>query len=209
MKKRRKIDTVKKEFLKEILRLRKFDSENQKNFSSSKLSLKRKQLVLLTESIFFVAYREYENFIRDVFLLYVSGKFYFNRRKVASYLLPKDIFHAEKLIQSSMSKLDWNNPDTIILRSELYLKDGYPIKTPYTTTRTKLDEYRKLRNHIAHNSNVSLEAYKKLLINYYGTLPLKIPAPGEYLLLPDKINLSSYQLLIFFDTIESLAHSYS
>lgn len=201
--KRIKISAAYNDFSSQINSLRSFDATNQTNFQSNKLS--KKQLYFLTESIFFNAFREYENLVRDIFVLYTQEKKRTNGRKVKSYLQPRDFYHAENLIKSSMKFLDWNTPNTIIERSELYLKDGYPIKTPYTTNRTSLVQYKRLRNHIAHNSIESLSGFKKILRSYYGTNPLKIPSVGEYLVLTSKQDATKYHLLEFFDLIEDMA----
>ncbi|MEQ9467393.1 MAG: hypothetical protein RLN88_08280 [Ekhidna sp.] len=202
-KKRIKISAAYNDFIKTINGLRSFDSTNQLNFNKGLLS--KKQIHILSESCFFSAFREYENFVRDIFLLYAQGKKTTSGSKVVSYLNPIDFFHAEKMMQSSMPFLDWNSPDTVIERSELYLKDGYPIKTPYTTNRSKLSDYKKLRNHIAHNSTTSLSAYKKILRVYFRTMPLKTPSVGEYLVLTARADRTKYHLLEFFDLIEDMA----
>lgn len=204
VRKRIKISAAYNDFVKELNRLKTFDKQNQVNFQNGTLT--KKQLHFLTESIFFNSFREYENFVRDIFLLYTQEKKNANNDNVKSFLKPKDFEHAEKLIQSSMSIIDWNSPDTIISRSELYLKDGFPVKTPYSSNRTKLSSYRTLRNHIAHNSSVSLKNYLKVLRAYYGTNPLTIPPVGEYLLLNSHINQHNYTLLDFFDTLEDMAN---
>ena len=204
MKKRIKVSAVYNDFSKELKRLKQLDKNNQINFQNGLLS--NKQIHILVESNFFSVFREYENYIRDIFLLYTQEKCRKNGTNVKSYLKPKDFFHAEKLMQSSLNFLDWNSPDTIIERSEVYLKDGFPIKSPYTINRVKLTEYKKLRNHIAHNSFQSLAAYKKVLRTYYGTNPLSIPSVGEYLLLTSKNDPNKYNLLEFFDLIEDMAN---
>ncbi|MBC31679.1 MAG: hypothetical protein CMH48_12655 [Muricauda sp.] len=201
--KRIKISAAYNDFTSQITSLRSFDATNQTNFQSNKLS--KKQLHFLTESIFFNAFREYENLVRDIFILYTQEKKRTNGKKVKSYLQPRDFYHAENLIKSSMQFLDWNTPNTIIERSELYLKDGYPIKTPYTANRTALFQYKRLRNHIAHNSIESLSGFKKILRSYYGTNPLRIPSVGEYLVLTSKQDATKYHLLEFFDMIEDMA----
>jgi hypothetical protein len=202
-KKRIKISAAYNDFSKIVDSLKSFDEKNQENFQNRILS--KKQLHFLTESVFFNGFREYENFVRDIFLLYTQEKKNSNNDKVTSYIKPIDFFHAEKLIQSSMSIIDWNNPETIIKRSELFLKDGFPIKTPYTTNKTKLNDYRRLRNHIAHNSTKSLEEYKKVLRGYFGVNPLNIPNVGEYLLLTSKVNSYNYNLLDFFELLKNMA----
>lgn len=202
-KKRIKVSAAYNDFTKKIKQLRSFDEKNQNNFNKKLLS--KSQLYILTESAFFSGFREYENFIRDVFLLYSQGKPRTNGDIVTTYLNPTDFFHAEKLIKSSMHFLDWNTPDTIIARSELYLKNGFPFKQPYITNKAKLLDYKKIRNHIAHNSPESLGKYKNILISYYGTLPLKIPSVGEYLVLTSKNDINKYNLIVFFDLMEDMA----
>lgn len=205
VRKRVKISTVYKDFIKEIERLRKFDRKNQTNFQNKSLS--KKQLHLLTETIFFSAFRDYENFIRDIFLLYTQEKSPSSGDKVTSYLNPIDFFHAEKLIKSSMKVVDWNSPDIIIARSELYLKDGFPVKLPYSSNKEKLSAFKKLRNHIAHNSVESMAEYKKVLKKHYGVIPLKIPRVGEYLLLTSEANSNNYNLMDFFDLLEAMGNA--
>ena len=94
---RRKHSAVLRDFLSELHRLESFDAENQKKFNKRKLTIQ--QLHLLTEAIFFAAFRAYEAFLRDTFLLYCMGKAPNNRKKIKSYLSPKNFSHAEQLIQ--------------------------------------------------------------------------------------------------------------
>ena len=162
---RRKTSTVLKDFQAEIQQLEKFDSENQIKFTASgkKGGLSLRQLHLLTEHIFFVGFRTYEGFVRDLFLLYCLEKPHSSGKKVVSYLRPKDFNHAEILIKSSMSFLDWTSPAAVIERAETYLKDGFPIKLPYETNIQTLRDFKHIRNHIAHNSKESLEDFKKVV----------------------------------------------
>ncbi|PPK98237.1 hypothetical protein [Parapedobacter indicus] len=204
-KKRVKIAAVYNDLVRELNGLKKLDTLNQTNFQESKIS--KKQLHVLTEFIFFNAFIAYENFIRDTFLLYTLEKKNSRNDIVTSYLKPKDFFHAEKLIQSSMTVIDWNSPDTIIERAELYLKDGFPIKAYYISTKSKLTSYRLLRNHIAHKSSKSLDGYKKVLRQYYGIIPLQTPTIGEYLLLTSKTDRTKYHLLEIFEFFEILSSS--
>lgn len=200
---RRKHIAILKDFRKELKRLEKFDSENQINFKTRKLS--RKQLHLLTESIFFAAFRAYENFIRDVFILYCMGKSPSGRKKSYSYLQPKNYMHAEQLLQSGMPFLDWARPDAVIQRAELYLKGNVPIKLAYTSNLESLRNCKRLRNHIAHNSKESLLGYKKVLRSHFATIPLTLPAPGEFLLVSEKKNKSEYKLLTHLKLLGDIA----
>lgn len=202
---RRKLSAVLRDFDAELNRLERYDAENQTRFSSSPSTLLKHQLHLLTEAIFFRGFRAYESFVRDVFLLYCLGKRPGSGVRVTSFLTPRDFEHAEDMIQSSMPILDWANPDLVIQRADLYLKDGFPVKLPYTTHRETLMDFRRIRNHIAHDSKQSLAGFQVVLRRHYGTIPLRIPTPGEFLLLRDKSDPSKYKLLIFFDLMRQFS----
>jgi len=207
---RRKVSAVRRDFHAELNRLRRFDAVNQERFSPysgvpQPGRLTRHQLHFLTEAVFFRAFRAYESFVRDVFLLYCLEKRPRSGARVRSSLNPRSFLHAEELIQSSRPFLDWTSPDTVIERAELYLKDGFPIKLPYTTHRETLRDFKKIRNHIAHDSKESLKRYKLVLRKHYRTIPLSIPPPGEFLLVRDRVNPRKYKLLIFFDLMIRLS----
>ena len=203
---RRKLSAVLNDFCEEIARLERYDRENQAKFSTSVgVRISKKQLHTLTEAIFFAGFRAYENFMRDIFLLYCMEKQPRSGTRVNSYLKPKDFEHAEQLIKSSMRFLDWSTPTQVIDRAERYLKDGNPIKIPISTNLQALTGYKRIRNHIAHNSKESMDDYKTVLRNHYGTIPTTIPSPGEYLLQPESGNPHRYKLLTFFDLMKKLA----
>jgi hypothetical protein len=202
---RRKISAVFRDFENELNRLERFDGENQARFSSSTSALSRHQLHFLAEAIFFRSFRAYEGFIRDIFLLYCLEKRPRSGRKVTSYLTPKDFVHAEGMLQSSLRFLDWTNPDTVIERAGLYLKNGFPIKLPYTTHREPLMDFKRIRNHIAHDSKESYSGYQIVLRHHFGTIPLTIPSPGEFLLISDRNNPNLYKLQTFFVLMRQLS----
>jgi hypothetical protein len=106
-----------------------------------------------------------------------------------------------------MPFLDWSKPDTLVERSETYLKDGYPIKAAMTTNLERLREMKKIRNHIAHMSKESFEDFKKVVERHYATLPLRTPRPGEFLLLPSRRISGNYYLLEYMKIIEDVATS--
>ncbi len=196
----------------ELRTLRAIDKQNQMLFTTSLAkkgarNLTKTQMYLLTETIFFAAFRAYEQFLRNVFLLYCCGAQASKKKLVRSYLRPRSIQHAEDLVQSSMRFLDWNSPDTLLERSETYLKDGHPIKASVTTNLDSLRELRKVRNHIAHMSKESLDDFKKVVKTHYATLPLKVPRPGEFLLLASRRTSGNYYLLEYMKIIEDVATS--
>jgi hypothetical protein len=194
----------------ELVSLCSLDKKNQEQYSiliaaGKKPKLTKSQLHLLTESIFFAAFRAYEQFLRQIFIIYCLGKQTMHRRQIQSFLNPTNIDHAEALIQSAMPFLDWSSPDQVIERAELYLKGGYPIKRAIAANIDSLRDFKRIRNHIAHMSKESMGEYKKVLKKYFTVLPLRIPTPGEYLLLPSQSNTLRYNLLAYIDLIEKVS----
>ena len=199
---RRKVSAVRADIIRELDRLLRLDADNQSRFSGS---VNRYQLELLTESIFFSAYRGYENFLEDAFVLYCLEKKSISGKKYRSYLKPKNFSHARELIQSHMPYLDWTSPDNVISRAETYLFNGEPFKTPVASTLESLRDMKKLRNHIAHNSKDSKEPYISVITKHYRTTPLKEPSPGRYLLeIVSNSDPSKYYLVKYIEDIKEV-----
>lgn len=191
----------------ELAILRSLDDKNQAQFpriaGSGGKGLTKPQMVLLSEAVFFAAFRSYEQFLRNIFLLYCCGRQPSRRKRARSYMNPRSLKHAEVLVKSSMPFLDWSSPDTLVARSKTFLKDGYPVQPAITSNIERLRDLKKIRNHIAHMSGESLQEFEKVVKKHFGTLPLIVPRPGEYLLLPSKKN--NYYLREHLDTIEGVA----
>jgi hypothetical protein len=187
--------------------LRTLDSLNQRQFAAGlgrKSGLSKAQLHVLTEAIFFAGFRAYEQFMRNVFVLYCCGVQPSRRRLIRPYLKPKTLKHAEELLQSSMPFLDWSSPDSLIDRAETYLEGGYPVKDVITANLESLRDLKRIRNHIAHMSKESQAEYLKTVKRHYGIVPLKVPRPGEFLLLTRR-GSRSYYLSDYLQLINKVA----
>lgn len=196
--KRLTIDAALRDFQREINRLIRFNRINQERFLSGQLN--QAQIDLLVESVFFNSYRHYENFIRESFLLCCLGKVS-KRPKVRSFLNAKSFEHSEYLIKGTKPFLDWANPEELIRRAETFLENGYPFKLIIAAYSTQLKVYKKLRNHVAHDSIESLNHFKGILSVYFGYLPLAIPTVGSFLMQASLNNAGNNLLDDFFKTL--------
>lgn len=206
VKTRVRISAAFNKFNNELQKLSKFNSRNINLYNEGHLN--QSQIDLLVESVFFNSFRHYENYIREAFLLCCIGNVV-KRPKIVSYLNAINFEHSEKLIKSTSSYLDWAHPDKLISRAELFLLNGHPFKIIISTHRATLLSYKRIRNHIAHDSIESLSEYKKILVSYYGTLPLNIPSVGKYLLEPSKTIPAVTLLDDFFSIIRTIATNLS
>jgi hypothetical protein len=208
---RRKVSAPHKEFVKSIDSLLELDQKNQSRLTTNPGRtptgfISQKQLNLLTEGVFLSAYRDFERFLEDVFILYTQSKPTLSNRKPHSFLKPRDFDHAYEIIKSGRDYLDWTNPTFVIDRSEIFLKDGEPIKLSFTSNQAELKRMKDIRNHIAHNSPKSLTQYQKVVRHVYGTVPLKTPPPGELLLkMVPRSSPPQHYLIFYLEILTTIA----
>lgn len=201
-----KVSAAYRAFATELSRLERFDAENQRAFSAgTSPQLSAHRLNVLTEGVFSLGFRAYEAYVREVFLLYARGKPTKGGKAVTSFLEPRSSLHAEQLIKQSKPFLDWSSPDAVIQRADLFLKSGAPVKTVLSANSASLKTIKAVRNHIAHNSDESLSAYKKVVLAHFGTLPIQVPEPGAFLLLPSRAVPGVYLLKQYLQTIGAVA----
>ena len=211
MKQRRKVDAVYRDLAVEIDRLTKFNLANQKAYSSaSGRSVTFRQLILLNEAVFFAAFRAYESFVQDVFLLYCLERRPKSGKRVYSHLKPTSFTHAAELLSgTTKGPLDWNDPDNVIRRAELFLRDGFPMKQPYSGSKQLFNEMRRVRNHIAHRSSASYDKYLAVLRAHYGTVPMSVPEPGEFLLFRSVADGGGYRLVTYLQFFKDVGSAVS
>lgn len=168
------------------------------------------QLHLITEGLFFSAYRAFENYLENTFILCLVGEPTSGNFVPISYLQPKNVDHARELIKAGQAFLDWTSPDNVMSRAETYLEDGKPFNSVLPGYLVSLRNMKKLRNHIAHNSKESEGEYKKLVRDLYnGVIPLKIPTPGELLLRQSSPSASSHYLIELVAILREVAKQLS
>jgi hypothetical protein len=205
MKNRVLISAVYNDFTKEIASLKLFQIDNHTKFNNREIS--KGQFHLLTEGVFFNSYRSFDNFIRDVFLLYTQEKRRADGSKPSSHLKPRDFAHANDLIKSSSRFAEWDSPDTMIDRSDLFLKNDTRFKIIYSTHVAKLRAFKKIRNHVAHNSPESSSEYEKTMLTFFTTIPSKIPSVGELLVTKSRINPLNNILEDYFVLVVDIANN--
>jgi len=194
----------------EIGRLLRLDAQNQRRYrlgpgAPGVGTMTTSQMIVLTEGIFLAAFRAYEMFIEEIFVLYVMGKASRSNVTAYTYLKPRSSAHAIQLMQSAMPFLEWNTPDKVIARAELYLRDGEPLKSVLTQNRTVLADMRWVRNRIAHGSEEAQTKYENVVRKALRLMPLKIPAPGEFLMATDPQVAGQYFLIKYLKAIRKVA----
>jgi len=202
---RRQISAVLVDLERELSSLERMDQKNQRELASRK-----PQLILLTEGVFFRAFRAYENYLEDAFLLYLLEKPTLSGAVSSSYLKPRNFLHARELLLSGKRFLDWTTPEVVMDRAETFLQNGGTVRNSIASVRQDLKDMKVVRNHIAHNSMESERAFISMLRRVRGTSPIGRISPGEHLLdgvtgvTPSTYHLSNY-ITVIRDVCEAIA----
>lgn len=209
MGRRIKISAASRDFDNMLKSIKRLDAKNQARFNIAigrpkADQITQQQLWMLTEGLLVQAFRAYEKFLAEVFTLLTQGKTNSVGQNAVSYINPVSFEHAQKMLQSAMPFLEWNSVDSVILRADTYLKDGFPIKLPLTANLTLLREIRHIRNHIAHDSNESRRKFLSVVSNRLPTVPSRKPSAGEFLNMTDPNGVQSqYFLETYLDGLEA------
>lgn len=164
---------------------------------------------LLYEAIFLRLYRAYENLLENVFISYLTGEKTMGGVQVESHVVPMDRDHARALVASSQPFLDWTSPPVVIKRAETYIITGEPVRTAIAASQSHLQQAKKIRNHIAHNSSESAKEFNNVVLHFFLTRPLEPISAGEFLAFsPTSGPCARREILSFFlEKLESTARA--
>lgn len=164
---------------------------------------------LLYEAIFLRLFRAYENLLENVFLSYLLGEPTTTGIAVVAHVTPTNREHARAIVTSSQPFLDWTSPQVVVKRAETYIVTGEPIRTAITTSQSYLQQAKKIRNHIAHNSTESSKEFNAVVVHFLLTAPMNSVAAGEFLAMkPTAGPCKNKEILGFFlEKLEVTARS--
>ena len=203
MPERRKVSAVVADFINRMERLQRLDAQNQQRFRAGpgrpgRATLSRHQMEVLTEGIYIRALTAFELFLEESFILYMRSKPTVGDKRVKSFVNPKDAGHARDMMKSHLNFLEWNSPDIVIKRCEIFLEEGGPIKQAIAQNLSRLQNMRKVRNAIAHNSAEARTQYASVVRLELRAAPLHLPEPGGFLLMADPSLPRSYFLISYW-----------
>lgn len=124
--------------------------------SAVRKQLKTAQLEALYEATFLRVFSAYESFIEDSLAHYMAGYGTVTYRPAASTTgqIHSSLTSAVAALYGGNDYLLWHNAKASIDRAIKHLV-GCPVETALTGNKINLDDYAKIRHHIAHNSRDS------------------------------------------------------
>lgn len=124
--------------------------------SAVRKQLKTAQLEALYEATFLRVFSSYETFIEDSLVHYMAnyGTASYIPNASATCQIHNSLTSAVAALYGGNDYLLWHNTKTSIGRVTKHLV-GCPVETALTANKVNLDDYAKIRHHIAHNSSDS------------------------------------------------------
>jgi hypothetical protein len=175
---------IKKTFLAEVARQRRFIAKAQKYqvpVGRQFRALKPAELESIAEMVFLRMFLAWEHFLEQSFLSYMCGR-KDRKVKIQCFVVFPSIQHAANLIiPEGRRYAEWSEPEIVRQRAERYFKDGEPFKSALGGVSGQVEEMRKVRNSIAHKSKHAREKFEQVVRQALGTVPRGI-TPGAFLL---------------------------
>lgn len=144
--------------------------------------LGKKRIYLIVEISFLHLFISFEHFLEQTFCSYLCGG------RASSGYFPdgrgvqaQDYDHALDIVGQGRPYIDWSRWSEIIGIAQIYFGYGEPFATALGGSLAQLDEMRKIRNRIAHNSQTSERLFQELVRQKFGYNPRGI-TPGRFLL---------------------------
>ncbi|MGT2425601.1 hypothetical protein [Amnibacterium kyonggiense] len=165
---------------------------------------------IIYESVILRIARAHENFIEKTFLSYLVGDRTDTGGVVGTFVRPKDLKHARKLVSSSTGArfLDWSDVSEVRARCEVFFEEDSPLYEAAGVKSAELSWMKKIRNQAAHDSVESRLSYSKALETILLTVPAPVPSAGNLLqMTPRKGPMKNHEVLSFFiDSVRQFAH---
>lgn len=134
---------------------------------------------MIIENVILKTYSCWERFLENVFISYMLGAKSDNGDEVITYVSPKDIEHAYKLIKNVTPYPDWTDINKILVNAENFFEDCGSFKV-LKTINADLNAIKKIRNAIAHISKSAKQEFENLVRGKVGHLPDNI-TPVKFL----------------------------
>lgn len=207
----RRVQTVLNEFLRRLEECKRFVADAY-GWSSPKaqagvLRISKKRCDSITELAFLRAFLAWEGFVEESFLLYLMGQVPPRGRAPRRYAFPPNYDAALKwVVPEGRDYAQWTHPQHVGARAERFFHGGRPFVPVLRHNQNVLEEARKIRNAIAHDSTGVREIFERLVRTKLGTLPPNLSV-GGFLSTTVPANVPGVSFLDFYiGKIEFAAH---
>lgn len=161
---------------------------------------------VMTELAFLRAFLAWEQFIEDVFILYMYGHKPPRGRAPTRLAFPPNLEAARDwVLPEDRSYASWEDAGRVIKRSARFFKHGEPFTTPLRANQSVFKEIVKLRNAVAHRSDKSHSEFVEVVRNRIGSPPPGITVGGFLWINVRSVTPSQTHMELYLQRIESTA----
>lgn len=118
---------------------------------------------LVIELAFLRAFKAWEAFLEESFILYMLGKSPPTGSPPHCLASPLNRTVAERLVSDGREYSRWASVSNVVARAGLFFQDGGPYKQVLASRQYKFDEMNTLRNSIVHTSGSSQRKFEGLV----------------------------------------------
>ncbi len=167
----------------------------------------RRLEAVLHEAAFLRAFVAWERFLEETFLSYLMGQKSISGRSLHRYYQPPNASSAWNLLAMMSGRrpyLDWTEATEVAKRAKVVFRNGGWF-VRLTAQNSILQDMKKLRNAISHDSDDARAKFEGLVRRELRTLPSGC-TPGSFLGTPDRASPARASFLDkYLDVIEALA----
>lgn len=177
----RKLQNVLKEFRRTLGDCRDFaDDANRWSLPGARPRITRKRRDSIVELAFLRTFLAWETFLEDSFILYLMGQKPPRGRAPHRYTIPPNRALAEEWVVPERRPFAVWDAVSVSDRAQRFFRDGRPFTSALRSNQSMLDDTKKIRNAIAHESKSAQEKFEKLVRDKLGTLPSNVTV-GSFL----------------------------
>ncbi len=138
----------------------------------------------VVESAFLRIFIAWESFLEEALIMYLLGHPSAAGRAAWRLASPPDEAHARSMLIGTQKYVDWANPEIVKKISELFFRNGEPIRPAINAIQSDLFDLKTVRNALAHLSSTTSRALDSLATRRLGISVSNI-LPIDFLLSND------------------------
>ena len=141
---------------------------------------KKEHYTQIVELAFMKVFLTWEGFLEEAFILYLLGRESPTGYAPVRHAIPMNRQHAVELLASDARHTDWTAANRVVSRATRFFKGGRPFVNVIRPQTNLLDNLKKIRNALSHESTEAAEKFETFVRNELTFFPPGM-IPGTFL----------------------------
>jgi len=132
---------------------------------------KKEHYTQIVELAFMKVFLTWEGFLEEAFILYLLGRESPTGYAPVRHAIPMNRQHAVELLASDARHTDWTAANRVVSRATRFFKGGRPFVNVIRPQTNLLDNLKKIRNALSHESTEAAEKFETFVRNELTFFP--------------------------------------